>query len=82
MITFYRLWDKLNRSGLKQKDLKEILSPATINKLRKNEIVTTDTLNKLCIFLNKIAVLNYLTPIVTMTDIEGVILDQSDNKFA
>ena len=52
MITFYRLWDKLNRSGLKQKDLKEILSPATINKLRKNEIVPTDTLNKLCIFLN------------------------------
>lgn len=52
MITFYRLWDKLNRSGLKQKDLKVILSPATINKLRKNEIVTTDTLNKLCIFLN------------------------------
>ena len=51
MITFYRLWDKLNRSGMKQKDLKEILSPATINKLRKNQIVTTDTLNKLCIFL-------------------------------
>ncbi|MBQ8215546.1 MAG: helix-turn-helix transcriptional regulator [Clostridia bacterium] len=51
MITFYRLWDRLNRSGKKQKDLKEILSPATINKLRKNEIVTTDTLNKLCVFL-------------------------------
>jgi len=51
MITFYRLWDKLNRSGMKQKDLKEILSPATINKLRKNEIVTTDTINKICIFL-------------------------------
>ena len=51
MITFYRLWDRLNRSGKKQKDLKEILSPATINKLRKNEIVTTDTLNKLCLFL-------------------------------
>ncbi len=52
MITFYRLWDRLNRAGKKQKDLKAILSPATINKLRKNEIVTTDTLNKLCIFLN------------------------------
>ena len=51
MITFYSLWDRLNRSGKKQKDLKEILSPATINKLRKNEIVTTDTLNKLCVFL-------------------------------
>lgn len=52
MITFYRLWDKLNRSGLKQKDLKEILAPATINKLRKNLIVTTDTIDKLCVFLN------------------------------
>jgi len=51
MITFYRLWDKLNRSGMKQKDLKEILSPATINKLRKNQIVTTDTIDKLCVFL-------------------------------
>ena len=52
MITFYRLWDRLNRSGKKQKDLKEILSPATINKLRKNEIVTTDTINKICIYLD------------------------------
>lgn len=52
MITFYRLWDKLNRSGMKQKDLKEILSPATINKLRKNQIVTTDTIDKICIYLN------------------------------
>ena len=52
MITFFRLWDRLNRLGMKQKDLKEILSPATINKLRKNEIVTTDTINKICIFLD------------------------------
>lgn len=52
MITFYRLWDKLNRSGMKQKDLKEILSPATINKLRKNQVVTTDTIDKICIYLN------------------------------
>lgn len=52
MITFFRLWDKLNRTSKKQKDLKEILSPATINKLRKNQIVTTDTIDKLCVFLN------------------------------
>lgn len=52
MITFFRLWNKLNRTGKKQKDLKEILSPATINKLRKNQIVTTDTIDKLCVFLN------------------------------
>lgn len=52
MITFYRLWDKLNRAGMKQKDLKEILSPATINKLRKNETVTTDTVSKICTYLD------------------------------
>lgn len=52
MIAFYRLWDRLNRTGKKQKELKDILSPATINKLRKNQIVTTSTIDKLCVFLN------------------------------
>lgn len=51
-ITFYRLWDRMNRAGKKKKDLKEILSPATINKLTKNEIVTTETISKLCAYLN------------------------------
>ncbi len=50
MITYYKLWDKLNRANKRQKDLKEILSPATIAKLRKNETVTTETLDKLCEF--------------------------------
>ena len=52
MIVYYKLYDRLNRCGKNQKDLREILSPATIAKLRKNEVVTTDTLNKLCIYLN------------------------------
>ncbi len=52
MITFYRLWDRMNRTGIKQKELKQILAPATINKLRKNEVVTTDTISKLCEFLH------------------------------
>lgn len=52
MIVFYRLWDRLNRTGRKQKELKDILSPATINKLRKNQTVTTETVNKLCVFLD------------------------------
>jgi DNA-binding Xre family transcriptional regulator len=51
-VTFYRLWDLLNRKHMKKKDLKEILSPATIQKLNKNEIVTTETLNKICLFLD------------------------------
>lgn len=54
MIAFYRLWDKMNRAGIRKKDLKDqdILSPATINKLVNNEVVTTGTLNKLCTYFN------------------------------
>ena len=52
MITYYRLWDRLNRVHKKRKDLLEILSPATLNKLRKNETVTTETINKLCVYLD------------------------------
>lgn len=50
-ITFYRLWDFLKRSGLKKQDLTQILSPTTINKLDKNDLVTTATIAKLCEFL-------------------------------
>ena len=52
MINYYPFWDKLNRAGKKQKDLKEIFPPATINKIRKNKTVTTETINKMCAFLN------------------------------
>lgn len=50
MIAFYRLWDKMNRMGIRKKDLKDkkIVSAATINKMKNNEIVTTETIDKLC----------------------------------
>jgi DNA-binding Xre family transcriptional regulator len=38
--------------GKKQKELREIVSPATVNKLHKNQTVTTETINKLCGWLN------------------------------
>lgn len=52
-ITFYKLWDKLNRSGLKQKDLisNKIVSSGTLDKLRHNACVNTETLAKLCDYL-------------------------------
>lgn len=53
-ICFYRLFDKLARNGMKKTDLKNEparLSPATIAKLSKNEIVTTDVINRICTFL-------------------------------
>lgn len=53
MIAFYKLWDKMNRMGIRKKDLKDkkIISAATINKMNNNEIVTTETLDKLCEYL-------------------------------
>ena len=50
MIAFYKLWDKMNRMGIRKKDLKDkkIISAAKMN---NNEIVTTETLDKLCEYL-------------------------------
>lgn len=52
MIAFYKLWDKMNRLGIRKKDLKDkkIVSGATINKMKNNEIVTTESIDKLCDF--------------------------------
>ncbi|MBR1373463.1 helix-turn-helix domain-containing protein [bacterium] len=52
MINYYRFWDKMNRMGKKPKELREIVSPATVNKLHKNQTITTETINKLCSWLN------------------------------
>lgn len=51
-VVYYRLWDLLNRKHLKKKELKKILSQSTINKLTKNEVVTTETLEKICVHLH------------------------------
>lgn len=51
MITYYKFWDKMNRMHKKQKELREIVSAATVNKLHKNQTVTTETINKLCVWL-------------------------------
>lgn len=53
MIAFYRLWDKMNRMGIRQKDLRDnkILTNNTINRMRNNETVTTESINRLCAFL-------------------------------
>jgi len=50
MIAFYKLWDKMNRMGIRKKDLKDkkIISGATINKMKNNEVVTTESIDKLC----------------------------------
>lgn len=52
MIKYYKLFDLLNRRGMKKTELLEIISSPTLAKLGKGDIVTTDALNKICKFLN------------------------------
>jgi DNA-binding Xre family transcriptional regulator len=47
-MKYYKLFDLLNRKGMKKTDLLEILSSPTLAKLTKGESITTDILCKIC----------------------------------
>lgn len=51
-MRYYKLFDMLNRRGMKKTDLLAVISSPTLAKLSKGETVTTDVLSKLCAFLN------------------------------
>jgi DNA-binding Xre family transcriptional regulator len=49
MITYKRLWERLNKTGVSQYRLRlEGLSNSTITRLKHDETVSTETINKLC----------------------------------
>lgn len=48
MIAYFRLWDMLNRKGIKKTELLDTVSSPTLAKLGKNEYVSTETIEKLC----------------------------------
>ncbi|WP_041707193.1 helix-turn-helix domain-containing protein [Clostridium cellulovorans] len=52
VIKYYKLFDLLNRKGMKKTDLLEIISSPTLAKLSKGENVKVDVIEKICIFLN------------------------------
>ena len=54
MISYNRLWHKLIDLKMKKSDLREIcgISSSTLAKLSKNELVSMDVLEKICICLN------------------------------
>ncbi len=52
MIKYFRLFDLLNRRGMKKTDLLQIISSPTLAKLSKGENVQTNVIDKICIFLN------------------------------
>ena len=52
MIKYYKLFDLLNRKGMKKTDLLDIISSPTLAKLSKGDIVTTEVIQKICDFLD------------------------------
>lgn len=54
MIKYYRLWDMLNRREMTKKQLKEDLglSSNTMARLLHNDSVTTDTIDRICVYLS------------------------------
>ncbi|MCU6737059.1 helix-turn-helix domain-containing protein [Diplocloster agilis] len=50
-IKYYKLFDLMNRRGIRKTDLREILSPKTVAKLSKGEYVSGEVIEKLCLYL-------------------------------
>ncbi len=49
MISYRRLWEKLKEDNVSQYRLKtEGISNSTLTRLKRDETVSTDTINKLC----------------------------------
>ena len=51
MIKYYKLFDLLNRKGMKKTDLLKIISSPTLAKLSKGDTIKTDIIDKICQFL-------------------------------
>lgn len=52
MIRYYKLFDLLNRRGMKKIDLLQVISRGTLSKLSKGGIIQTDVIQKICDFLD------------------------------
>ena len=52
MIKYYKLFDLLNRKGKKKTDLLELMSSRTLAKLSKGETVSSEIIDKICLFLD------------------------------
>lgn len=52
MIRYYKLFDLLNRMGMKKSDLRKVISSSTVAKLSKGEYISGEAIDKICNFLN------------------------------
>ena len=51
MLKYYKLFDLLNRKGMKKSELQKIISAPTICKLSKGANINTEVIDKLCKYL-------------------------------
>ena len=51
MIKYYKLFDLMNRKGMKKTELLDIMSAPTLAKLAKGETIKTDIIDRICIKL-------------------------------
>lgn len=52
VIKYYKLFDLLNRRGMKKTDLLKVVSAPTLAKLSKGKTVTTEVIANICNFLD------------------------------
>lgn len=52
LIRYHKLFDVLNRRGMKKTDLLQVVSAPVLAKLGKGHIIRTDSLGKICSFLD------------------------------
>lgn len=52
MIRYYKLFDMLQRRGMKKTDLLNIISSKTIAKLSKGENIETEVIQKICLYMD------------------------------
>lgn len=52
MIVYNKLWSLLKARNMTKSSLLEVITPAVIAKLGKNQTVNTSTIDKICRFLN------------------------------
>lgn len=73
MVSYTNIFDILNHRGMKKTDLREILSSKTIAKLSKGEPISSEVIEKICLFLK-------CQPSDIMMILENTEIETSDGK--